>query len=105
VWTSGGTGYATEGAQFSIALVEIIHTFLRVWGHRRLLFADMGEEELRVLEQECRDYEHHLTLAGRSTYRSRAGSHDDVLRALGQAVAWCEHGERWEVRSVKLMGV
>jgi hypothetical protein len=104
VWTSGGTGYATQGAQFSVALVEIIHTLLRVWGQRRLLFADMEEAELDVLEQECRDYEHRLTMAGRPTYRSRPGSHDDVLRALAQGIAWCEHGQRYTVGTQRLLG-
>jgi hypothetical protein len=42
--------------------------------------------------------------AGRSTYRSRSGWHDDVLRALGQGVAWCEHGQLGEVRTVRLIG-
>jgi hypothetical protein len=36
VWTSGGTGYHTQGAQFSVALVEIVQTLLRTWSHRRL---------------------------------------------------------------------
>jgi hypothetical protein len=102
VWTSSGDGWESKAAEFTIALNDVVRS---VWGERRLLFAQFSEQELSTLEQECRDYEHHLTAAGRSTYRSRAGSHDDVLRALAQGVAWCEHGEPWSVYTVKLLGI
>jgi hypothetical protein len=104
IWTSGGEGWAHEPAAFSIALSEIVRTLLRVWGWRRLLFAQFSEAELALLEGECRDYEHRVTQAGHSTYRARSGSHDDVLRALAQGVAWCEHGHL-PVRASKVTGV
>jgi hypothetical protein len=105
VWTSGGDGWATQPSQFTVALNDIVRTLLQVWGHKRLWFAQFSEDELKLLEQECRDYEHHLTQGGRSTYRSRAGAHDDVLRALAQGIAWCEHGQPWAVRTLKVLGV
>jgi hypothetical protein len=104
VWTSGGDGWESKAAEFTIALSDVVRSLLRVWGQRRLLFAQFSEQELATLEQECRDYEHHLTQSGRSTYRSRSGGHDDVLRALAQGVAWIEHGRPWSVVSTKVLG-
>lgn len=104
VWTSGGDGWESNASEFTIALNEVVRALLRVWGERRLLFADVPGPELAVLEEECRNYETRLTPGGRLTYASREGSHDDVLRSLAQGIAWCEHGNPYSVVSQKVLG-
>jgi hypothetical protein len=102
IWSRGGRGWGTDQDAFSVALLEMVHATLMVWSSRRLLFANLSESAIRILEEECRNYEHRLTAGGQSTYRSRAGTHDDVLRALCQAVAWCEVGVP-DVRASKVI--